>query len=109
MEPSEDTPPAPLTDEDVVAGTTVEDITAIENSIEPPVVATTGDINSGAGSHPEQALHGACHGQGPGDGQEDRTPVSESEVKHSVVPAGERPNQTSSDIPAWSHSALLSI
>jgi hypothetical protein len=36
-------------------------------------------------------------------------PISESETEESVVRAGEKPNRTSSDVLAWSFSALLSI
>lgn len=94
-EPSKDAPPVPPTSESVAAGATVEDTTTIEDSVEPLIVATTGDINANVRGYPEHALQGAGTGQVRGDGQEERAPVFESESKVSVAPAGEQPNRTS--------------
>ena len=92
LEPSKDAPLALPMGESVAAGTTVEDTTTIEDSVE-PLVTASGAINSNVGGYPEYALQGACTSQIQGDGQEEGAPVSESEVN--VAPTGEHPNRTS--------------
>ena len=81
--------------ESLTAGTIIEDATSIKDSVKPLVVSPRGDINSGVGGHPEQALQGRCTGQVQGDRQEETAPVSELESNVGIAPAGGQPNQTS--------------
>lgn len=92
-EPSKYTPPAPPTNGAINAGNTVGDTTTVENSVERLIAATTGEVNSDADGHPEQALDEACPGREQEDGQESGAPVSEPETKDSFAPAGEQPTQ----------------
>ena len=94
-EPSKGAPPALPTGENLAPRTTIGETATIEDSVEPLVVATTGEINSDVGGHPEHALQVGCTSQVQGDGQGEGALVSESESNVSVTPAGEQPTRTS--------------
>lgn len=76
----------PPTDETPAIETPVGGASAIENSVERPAAAGTGNVNSTATGHLKQGLYEACSGRGQEAGASDSV--------------GERPTRTSQNIPA---------